>query len=109
GSGNRVHDGLDAGGPGGRVAVQAAVLRSHVEFRIRDSGRGMSNEELGRAGEPFYTTKEPGRGMGLGLFLTRNVVSRLGGLLDFDSIPGQGTVATVTLPCGRQAPAASRA
>lgn len=82
--------------------VQAAVNRAHVEFRIRDSGRGMSNEELGRAGEPFYTTKEPGRGMGLGLFLTRNVVSRLGGVLDFVSIPGQGTVATVTLPSGRQ-------
>ncbi len=96
---NLIHNGLDASGPKGRVTLHASVHASNVEFRIRDSGRGMSSEELGRAGEPFYTTKEPGRGMGLGLFLTRNVVSRLGGWLDFESIPGRGTEAIVTLPC----------
>jgi two-component system, sensor histidine kinase RegB len=96
---NLIHNGLDASGRGGRVTLQATVHNENVQFRIRDYGRGMSNEELGRAGEPFYTTKEPGRGMGLGLFLTRNVVSRLGGSLDFESIPGRGTEAIVTLPC----------
>jgi len=95
---NLIHNGLDASGPAGRVRLETAIVDHQVEFRIRDSGRGMSDEELGRAGEPFYTTKEPGRGMGLGLFLTRNVVSRLGGSLDFQSVPGQGTQAIVTLP-----------
>lgn len=95
---NLIHNGLDASGPGGRVRVRTAVNAGRVEFRIRDAGRGMSNEELGRAGEPFYTTKEPGRGMGLGLFLSRNVVTRLGGTLDFRSDPGRGTEAIVTLP-----------
>lgn len=98
---NLIHNGLDAGGPQGRVSLQATVDGSQVRLQIRDSGRGMSDEELGRAGEPFYTTKEPGRGMGLGLFLTRNVVSRLGGTLTFESTPGKGTEATVTLPCRR--------
>ncbi len=61
----------------------------------------MSDEALRRVGEPFFTTKEPGRGMGLGLFLTRSVVERLGGELRFKSTPGQGTIATVRIPCGQ--------
>jgi two-component system sensor histidine kinase RegB len=95
---NLIHNGLDASGVGGRVSLETTQEDSQVVFRIRDSGCGMTDEELGRAGEPFYTTKEPGRGMGLGLFLTRNVVSRLGGSLEFESVQGQGTVATVKLP-----------
>jgi two-component system sensor histidine kinase RegB len=99
---NLIHNGLDAGGPGGRVRVMTSVKGNLVEFRIRDQGAGMSEEQIGRAGEPFYTTKEPGRGMGLGLFLTRNVVTRLGGKLEFRSDPGKGTEAIVTLPYGNQ-------
>lgn len=99
---NLIHNGLDAGGLGGRVRVRTMVERDRVEFRIRDTGKGMSDEELGRAGEPFYTTKEPGRGMGLGLFLTRNVVTRLGGALEFRRIPDSGMEAIVSLPCGRR-------
>ncbi len=98
---NLIHNGLDASGPGGRVRLETQVADQRVAFWIRDSGCGMSEEELGRAGEPFFTTKEPGRGMGLGLFLTRNVVTRLGGSLDFRSVPGRGTEAIVTLPCGQ--------
>ena len=58
----------------------------------------MDDEVLGRIGDPFFTTKEPGRGIGLGLYLTRNVVSQLGGSLDFSSQPNEGTAAVVTLP-----------
>ena len=62
----------------------------------------MSQEVLGRASDPFFTTKEPGRGIGLGLFLTRNVISKLGGHLEFRSALGQGTEAVVTIPLGRK-------
>jgi two-component system sensor histidine kinase RegB len=62
----------------------------------------MSEEVLGRAGDPFFTTKEPGRGIGLGLFLTRNVITRLGGTLKFESTPGLGTAATVRLPLPKE-------
>jgi two-component system, sensor histidine kinase RegB len=96
---NLIHNGLDASGPAGRVMIDTQVADAKLEVRIRDCGRGMSGEELGRAGEPFFTTKEPGRGMGLGLFLTRSVVSRLGGSLKFASVPGEGTEAIVLLPC----------
>jgi two-component system sensor histidine kinase RegB len=70
----------------------------HVEMMIQDRGPGMTAEVLSRAGEPFFTTKDPGRGMGLGLFLTRSVIERLGGALRIDSTPGQGVTAVVRLP-----------
>ena len=96
---NLIHNGLDASGAGGRVMIDTDIRELNLEVRIRDRGRGMSEEELGRAGEPFFTTKEPGRGMGLGLFLTRSVVSRLGGKLIFRSVLGVGTDAVVVIPC----------
>ncbi len=96
---NLIHNGLDASGASGRVMIDTRLADRSLEVRIQDAGRGMTSDELGRAGEPFFTTKEPGRGMGLGLFLTRSVVSRLGGRLDFQSTPGVGTAAIVILPC----------
>jgi two-component system sensor histidine kinase RegB len=57
---------------------------------------------LARAGDPFFTTKAPGEGMGLGLFLTRTVLERIGGKLSLSSSPGQGTRATVQVPLARR-------
>ena len=95
---NLIHNGLDASGSDGRVRVESRLDRLNVEFIVTDQGQGMTDDVLGRVGDPFFTTKEPGRGIGLGLYLTRNVVSQLGGSLQFQSIPGQGTSATVRLP-----------
>ena len=53
---------------------------------------------LARIGEPFFTTKEPGRGTGLGLFLAQTIVDGLGGTLAIDSEPGVGTTVHVTVP-----------
>ena len=69
-----------------------------LEIAIRDRGAGMPSEILARIGEPFFTTKPPGRGMGLGLFLARAVVEAVGGQLLIDSRDGEGTEVRVTLP-----------
>ncbi len=53
---------------------------------------------MARIGEPFFTTKEPGRGMGLGLFLARAVIEGVGGNLRIESHPAGGTEVSVTLP-----------
>ncbi len=110
---NLIHNGLDASGPEGRVRVDAAITGDRLRLVVVDTGQGMTDEVLDRAGDPFFTTKEPGRGIGLGLFLTRNVVSRLGGEVTFRSRPGHGTHAIVDLPLsslgqspGQESPAA---
>jgi len=99
---NLIHNGLDASGEMGRVRVEPQLIANHLQISVLDSGQGMSHEVLGRASDPFFTTKEPGRGIGLGLFLTRNVISKLGGHLEFRSAVGQGTEAVVTIPLGKR-------
>ncbi|HEY0479218.1 MAG TPA: ATP-binding protein [Kofleriaceae bacterium] len=71
---------------------------ARIGLEIRDRGAGMPGEVLARIGEPFFTTKPPGRGMGLGLFLARAVVEAVGGSLQIDSVAGEGTSVRVTLP-----------
>jgi len=63
-----------------------------------DHGAGMSAGTLARVGEPFFTTKDPGRGMGLGIFLVRALTAHLGGELSIDSVRGRGTTVTMRLP-----------
>ncbi|MBM3999178.1 MAG: HAMP domain-containing histidine kinase [Planctomycetes bacterium] len=92
-----VQNGMDAA-PEKTVTLHVERNGDQVVFQIRDQGTGMDPETLRRAGEPFFTTKEPGQGMGLGLFLTRNVIERLDGRLEIRSILGQGTTAEVRLP-----------
>ncbi len=73
--------------------------RNHAwTLRIEDRGEGMSPEVLARAGDPFFTTKSPGSGMGLGIYLARSVIERLGGELEISSVQGQGTVMRLRLP-----------
>lgn len=81
-------------------AVVLAVRREDkmLAITIRDRGKGMPQDVMERIGEPFFTTKAPGRGMGLGLFLARAVIEGVGGSLQIDSTEGDGTQVRVTLP-----------
>ena len=88
----------DASGPQADVVVAGAIRADVLAIDVIDRGAGMSAELLARIGEPFYTTKQPGRGMGLGLFLARAVFESVGGALLIDSAPGRGTRVTVTVP-----------
>ena len=69
-----------------------------VAFEVEDRGHGMDEETLRRAGEPFFTTKPPGKGMGLGLFLVRLVAEKFGGSFKLHSKPGEGTRSVLELP-----------
>jgi two-component system sensor histidine kinase RegB len=80
--------------------VRIALSRSRGELRIQvtDNGVGVPEPLLRRIGEPFFTTKEPGRGTGLGLYLARHVVEREGGEMRVVSAEGRGTEVTLTVP-----------
>ncbi len=106
---NLIHNGLDASPKEGRVRLESNIHSGTLQLSVIDSGQGMTLDVFNRASDPFFTTKEPGRGIGLGLFLARNVISRLGGDLDFQSTPGFGTVATATIPLGSSHPPSASA
>jgi two-component system, sensor histidine kinase RegB len=80
------------------VRVVADDARRGVLFEIADRGPGIPAAVLPRVGEPFFTTKEAGRGMGLGVFLARAIAERAGGELSIASTPGAGTTARLWLP-----------
>ena len=83
------------------LTVTGAV--ASVRFAVQDHGCGMTPDALRHAGEPFFTTKEPGKGMGLGIFLVRTLADRLSGRLLLESSIGKGTSAALDLPLPRTA------
>ncbi|MFN6129843.1 MAG: sensor histidine kinase [Planctomycetota bacterium] len=100
---NLIQNGLDASPDNHSVKVLSTIVMQGEEQRtwlleIDDQGSGMSDDVLRRIGEPFFTTKEVGEGMGLGVFLTRNVIHGLGGDLRFQRRPDGGTRCTVQIP-----------
>ncbi|MCE2801048.1 MAG: ATP-binding protein [Planctomycetaceae bacterium] len=102
---NLLQNGLDASEP-----AQAVILNSNIERNpngaqswqliIDDQGAGLSDEVLRRIGEPFFTTKEVGKGMGMGVFLTRNVIQGIGGSIRFERRSPCGTRCIVEIPIG---------
>lgn len=95
---NLVSNALHAGGESGRVGVRVASTDGRVTVEVTDSGPGMRSEDLARAGEPFFTTKGPGAGMGLGIFVARSTVEQLGGSLQLMPRAAGGLTASITLP-----------
>ncbi|WP_180287643.1 ATP-binding protein [Azospirillum oleiclasticum] len=94
----------DAMPAGGRLTVSAANLPGGddapdmVRLTVADTGTGMAPEVQARAFEPFYTTKEVGKGSGLGLAQVYGFTRQSGGRVEIDSAPGRGTSITLLLP-----------
>jgi signal transduction histidine kinase len=91
-------------GPGGRVSLETTHSADVVRMRVADTGRGMSEEQLRRAFDDFYTTK-PG-GTGLGLSVVRRLVADLNGSLKVNSEAGRGSTFVVEFPAPAEAQAA---
>jgi two-component system, NtrC family, sensor kinase len=91
---------LDAMPQGGNLWVTTKLERKDGAVRIivRDDGCGIPAEILPRMFEPFLTTKETGRGVGLGLAISRSILERHNGSIEVQSEVGRGTTFTVTLP-----------
>ncbi|OGR77413.1 MAG: hypothetical protein A2X32_04380 [Elusimicrobia bacterium GWC2_64_44] len=110
---NLVLNARDAVSKGGRIELETEILEPGADFfaarpglargrlvcvRVRDNGCGMDAEAKKRIFEPFYTTKEHGKGTGLGLPMVYGTVKQSGGEIDVASQPGEGTVFTLYFP-----------
>src|SRR5690606_142482 len=69
-----------------------------VEIAVSDTGSGIAPDELSNLFDPFYSTKQAGRGLGLGLSISYGLVRDIGGAITVDSRPGKGSTFTVRLP-----------
>jgi two-component system NtrC family sensor kinase len=95
---NLITNSIDAMPEGGILTVSVRAAMPYVEFEVADSGCGIPREYLGRIFDPLFTTKRPGKGTGLGLTITREVVAAHGGSLSVTSETGRGTAVIVRLP-----------
>jgi len=80
------------------VTLTTIITNTTVTLTVRDTGSGIPADVLARVGEPFFTTKAAGSGLGLGVFLAQVLAADLGGSLSVDSTPDVGTTVTLRLP-----------
>lgn len=95
-----VMNAMDALPQGGNLWLTTSFSREHgcVRMVVRDDGAGIAPEILPHLFEPFLTTKETGRGVGLGLAISHSILERHNGTIEVESEVGRGTTFTVTLP-----------
>lgn len=95
---NLIVNARDAMPLGGRIQVSARRDENAVLLRVTDTGEGIAAEALSRVFEPFYTTKESGKGTGIGLAMVREAVESWGGSVAVKSIAGEGAEFEIHLP-----------
>jgi two-component system NtrC family sensor kinase len=97
-----IEEALVGNGEQGEIAIRTRLEGPEVVIEIADDGPGIPTELLDRIYEPFFTTKEVGKGTGQGLALARTTIERHSGSLECDSAPGHGTTFTIRLPLIRE-------
>jgi len=95
---NLVLNARDAMPSGGLLEIETSMNDSMVLVDIRDTGVGISQENIKRIYDPFFTTKSTGNGTGLGLAVTYGIIQEHGGRIFVDSTPGKGTHFRLKLP-----------
>lgn len=95
---NLLLNAADASAAGGRIRIEIRRAGGEAEIAVADGGGGISRENQRRLFTPFFTTKEPGKGVGLGLFVSESIIREHGGRIRVDSVVGRGSTFTVCLP-----------
>ena len=93
---NIIKNGIEAMPNGGEITISLYSTNEDVMIEIRDNGPGIPAHQLSHLGEPFYTTKK--KGNGLGLMICRRIIQNHQGTFSIDSKEGSGTVVTISLP-----------
>lgn len=87
---NLITNAIHATDRGGRITIIVKISGSDADITVRDTGEGIPKEIQEKIFEPFFSTKSPGEGTGLGLFVTRGIIEKLGGTIELTSKVGQG-------------------
>ncbi|MGD8446165.1 MAG: response regulator [Desulfobacterales bacterium] len=95
---NLLTNAVHAIGSNGSITISMEDKGEHLGIWISDSGKGIPKENMNKIFEPFFSTKSPGQGTGLGLFITRGIVEKLGGTIKVESTIGQGARFCIRLP-----------
>lgn len=95
---NIITNGVQAIQTDGEITITTAKKDSEAVITISDNGQGISKENIEKIFKPFYSTKEYGKGTGLGLPISKRVITEHGGNISVRSAPGKGTVFTISLP-----------
>lgn len=82
----------------GEISIKTSQNDDIILIAIKDSGSGISQHDLEHIFEPFYTTKEVGKGTGLGLAVCKGIINEHCGDIEISSTPGEGTCVTITIP-----------
>ncbi len=82
----------------GQVSIHAKNIFEGILLTVSDTGPGVPRENREKIFEPFFSTKSPGEGTGLGLFVTKEIIEKMGGTIEIDSRMGHGTRFTVRIP-----------
>ncbi|WP_335872722.1 ATP-binding protein [Bacillus sp. 2205SS5-2] len=93
---NIIKNSLEAIPDHGHISIELNQIDKEVEIRVKDNGVGINTERLTRLGEPFYSTKE--KGTGLGLTVSYRIIEQHYGSLKIESEKGKGTVVIICLP-----------
>jgi signal transduction histidine kinase len=109
---NLVNNAIDAIAGAGRITITAVRDADHILLTVRDDGCGIAERDLDNVFQPFFTTKPPGQGTGLGLSVVYGIVRGWGGTIHVESVSGQGTTMAIRIPLAdarrQQDPGASR-
>lgn len=95
---NLVFNAVDAMPEGGTIRMETREVGGQVEVVVSDTGTGMDEETQRRVFEPFFSTKGPERGTGLGLSTVWGLIQNQGGKVDLESAPGEGTTFRMSVP-----------
>jgi signal transduction histidine kinase len=87
----------------GTIRIRIGHSAANLRITFQDDGPGITSDSVPKIFDPFYSTKRPGRGVGMGLSVAMAIVKSSGGKIEFTPAPGGGAAFTITLPLGRSA------
>ena len=99
---NLITNALQAMPEGGKLTLRTSADDNQIKIEVQDTGQGISKENMHKLFTPFFTTKEKGKGVGLGLAVSYGIIQRHKGQLEVQSKEGEGTTFTIYLPRGHE-------